>query len=443
MGGAVLGTYSVFVAVLIWSKTITGSGLHEAVKKRISETGGSTRDLSAGLVLQAVGFLIVAIIAVMFSDSLNSYLGFRGTLPLVGTLSVVLAFAFVRAALEGQRKVHISSLLWPLDRVVRSGLQLGVVFLGLLGGGLVGLVWGYAAGAVTATVVGLLALDVRLQIPRREDFEYVLGFVRYSWLSGIEERTFSSMDTVVLALFVAPNLIGYYEVAWNLASILAVFGTSISDSLFPSISKLESQNEHEAISGLVSDAITYTGLFIVPGLVGAAIVGSRILGIYGTEFQEAETVLIILVLARLIYAYEAQFISTLNAINRPEVAFRVNAIFVAATLGLNILLISQFGWVGAAIATTIAASIGLVLAYRALAQLLNFEIPVRELANQGIAAAVMGVVVYVAELSLEPTNIPGIYVTLFLVGVGAVIYFGALGGISQQFRTTFRDNIPL
>lgn len=443
LGSSTLGTYSVFVAVLIWLKTAIGTGLHEAVKKRISEAGERSGDLGAGILLQAVGFLVVAAAAVTFSGPLNDYLGFEGTVALVGTFALVLTFAFVRTVLEGERKVHLSALLWPLDRIVRSGVQLGVVFLGLLGGGLVGLVWGYAAGAAVATLVGLVGVGGRPGLPRREHFERVLGFARYSWLSGVEERSFSSMDTVVLGVFVAPNLIGYYEVSWNLASILAIFGVSISDAMFPTISKLDSEDERAAVGGLVNDALAFTGLFLVPGLVGAVVVGERVLAIYGPGFRQAGTVLLILIVARLLYAYEAQLVSTLNAIDRPEIAFRVNAVFVGLTLGLNVVLVYLYGWVGAAVATTLAAAVGLVLAYRALRGIVHFDVPVSELTRQWIAAAGMGVVVYVAEPALSRAFTPAVYGTVLLVGVGAGVYLAILVSLSKRFRTTLRDNVSV
>lgn len=441
LGGAALGTYSLFVAVLIWLKTLVGSGVHEAIKKRLSETGEAGRELGASIVLLSVGFLVVAVVTVVLSDLVNAFFRIDAALLLVVTLALVLVFSLVRAVLEGEKKVHVSSVLWPLDRVVRSGVQLGVVFLGLFGGGVVGLVYGYVAGAAVAATLGFFAVATSPRLPRRADFERVISFVRYAWLSGVEERSISSMDTVVLGLFVSSSLIGYYEVAWNLASILAVFGTSISDSLFPAISNLESEGKRAAVADLVNKGLAYTGLFLFPGLLGSVLLGERVLAIYGQEFRQAQLVLVILVLARLVYAYEAQFVSALNAIDRPDVAFRVNAVFVAFILGLNLVFVWQFGWVGAAVATTLASAVGLMVGYRALSGLVGFEVPYHEIGKQALAAVVMAGVVYLAEIVLVQTAVGGIVVTLTLVGLGAVVYFIVLVSLSTEFRKTLRDNL--
>jgi len=442
LGSATLGTYSVFVAVLIWLKVATGTGLQQAVKKRISEAGGGARDLGAGLVVQAVALVAVAAAALALAEPLDDYLRFEGASVLVGVLALTLGFSFVRATLEGEQSVHVAALLRPVDRTVRSGIQIAAIFL--LGGGLLWLVGGYAAGAAVAALVGLAFVSSRPALPRREHFERVVGFARYSWLSGIEGRSFSSMDTIVLGIFVASELIGVYEVAWNLASVLAVFGTSISAALFPAMSELSSEEGAGAVAGLVDDALAYTGLFIVPGLVGALVVGDRVLAIYGEEFAQGATVLAVLVVARLVYAYEAQFVSTLNAVDRPQTAFRVNLAFVVANLVLNVVLVWRFDWLGAAVATTAAAGLGLVLGYRALSSVVDFSVPVGEIARQWLAAGTMGVVVYAAERAV--TGVPalsGLYATLALVGLGAAVYFAALVALSERFRATVWENIPV
>jgi O-antigen/teichoic acid export membrane protein len=438
LGSATLGTYSVFIGLLMWLNAGAGKGIQQAVKKRVSERDGGAHELGAGMVVQAGAFVLIALVMFALAEPINDYLQFRGAGLLVVALGTVFAFSFVRATLEGERKVHVAAVLRPFDRTVRSGVQLAVVFVGVLGGGLIGLVWGYAIGAAAAALVGLVFVGLYPKLPRREHVGRVFEFARYSWLSGIEGRSLSSMDTVVLAVFVVSTRIGYYEVAWNLASILAVFATSIADTLYPTLSRLSSEDASETVAGLINDALAYTGLFVVPGLVGAVVVGDRILAIYGSEFTEASAVLVLLVGARLVYAYEAQFVTTLNAIDRPRAAFRVNAVFVAANLGLNVLFVWQYGWIGAAVATTLASAIGLVLAYHSLASIATFEVPIWELARQWLAAGVMGVVVH----AVSPLVGRSLYATALIVVVGALLYFVVLFGFSRRFRATVRDNLP-
>ncbi len=440
LGGSVLGTYALFIAVLIWLKTFVGSGIHYAVTKRISESTGGGRELGAGLAIQTVGYFVCVLVLVIFRNRIDSYLGFDSIWILSVALATVLMFSFINATLRGEMKVQIAAVLGPLDRTTRSTIQLAVVFFGILGGGVVGLICGYIAGAIIASVAGALLISTRPLIPARDHLDRILEFTQYSWLSGIEDRAFSSMDTIILGVFVAPNFIGYYEVAWNLASILAIFGTSLAQTLFPAISELDSDNEYSEISKLISDSLAYSGLFLIPGFVGTVLISDVVLNIYGTAFKQAKNILILLVVARLIYSYESQFVSTLNALDLPQAAFRVNAVFVVTNLSLNLTLVWLYGWIGAAIATTTAATIGLVLGFYALRGVIEFSIPWSELVRQGGAAIAMtGAIIPLRRVVVGVTT--PILDALILVGVGAGVYFVVLLAVSPRFRTTVRSNI--
>lgn len=436
LGSEVLGTYFLFVAVLIWLQVLGNNGIRVALIKRLSEAGTGGEYLSAGLSMQAVVFLVLAGAVYAFRTPLDAYLGFPGSVPLVVLLLASLLLKLVAAVLEGQQQVHIASLLDPIDQTARSGLQIGAATLGY---GIVGLLASYGAARVVAAVVGSLFVRVRPALPRREHVERLGSFAGYSWLTGIESRTFSSMDTIVLGFFVGSGLIGIYEIAWNLASVLAIFGASIAQSLFPRMSELSSRTEDRLIADLTTEALAYAGLFVIPGLVGVLVVGDTVLAIYGTEFTEGYLVLVVLVAARLVYVYESQLVNVLSAIDRPEAAFRVNLAFVGTNLLLNVVFVARFGWTGAAAATALSAVVGTVLSYYALQAELSVEVPVWEIARQWLAAGVMAVPLYFGRLALGD----GTVAAVALVGGGAFVYFLALSMLSERFRTTVRSNLPL
>ncbi|MFD1512910.1 flippase [Halomarina rubra] len=441
LGSELLGNYFLVVAVLVWLKVLSGQGIQMAVRKRISEGERRRQFLGAGFGLQLLAFVVVATGVLAFREQVDAFVRVDGAaLPLVALLFTGLLLWQVMAALEGDHRVHVASLLRPLDRTLRSGLQVAVVVAGF------GTVWwlltGYAVAELVTSVVGLALLSLRPRLPTREQVVDVVDYARYSWFSGIESRTFASMDTLVLGAFaVSSGLIGVYEIAWNLASILAVFGASIATTLFPAISKLDNEDDPEAISGLVEDSLAYSGLFVIPGLAGCVVLGDAVLGVYGAEFTKGWLVLVVLVFARLVYVYESQFTSVLAALDHPDVAFRVNVAFVGTNLVLNVVLVAAFGWLGAAVATTTSAVVGLVLGYVFLRRYVALPVPRRELANQVGAAVAMAVVVYAAReaIALDPTNT---VLTFVLIGVGASVYFLVLSGLSQRFRATVQRNLP-
>ncbi|MDY6779450.1 MAG: polysaccharide biosynthesis C-terminal domain-containing protein, partial [Halobacteria archaeon] len=114
---------------------------------------------------------------------------------------------------------------------------------------------------------------------------------------------------------------------------------------------------------LAQTGVAYAGLFLVPGLVGGLVLGEVILSVYSQEFQQGYLVLVLLILARLISTYKNQFVNVIDAINKPDVGFKINAVFVVTNVSLNFVLVYFRGWIGAAVATAVSAAVGCVLAY--------------------------------------------------------------------------------
>jgi len=133
-----------------------------------------------------------------------------------------------------------------------------------------------------------------------------------------------------------------------------------------------------------------------------------------------------------------QFVSTIDAIDRPDLTFYTNVIFVMVNLGLNVSLTWQFGWYGAATATTVSSGLGLLLGYHYANQVINVVIPVKEVGKQFLAAGVMAIVVLTGRLFAGDS----LLIIIVLVVIGAIVYFSALFVLSNQFRTTIQNNLP-
>jgi O-antigen/teichoic acid export membrane protein len=442
LGPSKLGVYFLAVAVVSWLEIAGSVGVQSAVTKRLSEREDTAGILGAGAIAQAALFVIVAGLLLVLSGQVNSYVngesvirGFSATNLVVALLFANLGFTFISAVLHGQEAVALASVLRPVERIVRAGVQVGLVVLGY---GVAGLLGGHALAVVLITLVGIAAARAEVRLPTREEVRSVLTYAKYSWLDVIRTRSFAWVDTIVLGFFVSSALIGIYEVAWNIASVLGIFSTSIVQTLFPRISAVASRDGVDRVRGLLDDALVYTGLFLIPGLAGAALVGDRILAIYGSEFVQGALVLVLLVGARTLYAYQAQFVNVINGIDRPAVAFRINAAFVGVNLALNAVLVFAFGWVGAAVATLLAAGVGTVLAYRWVDTELGVPIPAGELGRQVLAAGAMAGVV----LPAERASPGGVAFTLALVSLGAVVYFLVLLGLSTRFRAKVAEHTP-
>lgn len=428
MGAASLGAYASALAMVYWLN-VPISGVANAINKRVSEGIDPGEYLTAGVLVNLVVIAVGVGGIIAFAPFLGRYLGIEAT-ALVALLFAAMGIKqTVNQCLKGQKRVAATGVLGAVERVLRTAFQIALVVAAGLGVG--GLFLGHAGSLTVGLLLGLFLFRVRPSLPSLEHFRRIVEYARYSWLGVLESRAYGWLDTLVLTVFVSSTLVGIYEASWRLASTLGLIGVSIQQTLFPEISELDAGDDYERIHNVLSDGLAFSGVFAIPGLVGAAIVGPELLRIYRPEFSRGATVLMVLILARLVAAYGSQVKSTIYAVDRPDVAFRINVALIVTNLGLNVSLVWAFGWIGAAVATTLSGAVSLGIGYVALARIIgSIDFPVAEVLRQVFAAGIMGVVVYGAKTILPSGNLW----TIVLIGIGAGVYLVALLAVSALAR---------
>lgn len=443
LGEAPLGRYAVAVGLGFFWLTIPAAAIGNAIRKRISEGEDAAGYFGVGILLNTVLAIAVAVViygagellAPRLTDSSPEFVRilveFNTELAVfvIGTIS----YRTIEAGLEGQKRVAWSGGLQALERLGRSIAQVTLVLLSF---GVAALILSHALSLAVAAIVGLVSSHVRPSIPTREQITDVLAYARYVWMGSLQTHVFGWMDTIVLSFFVTAGLIGIYEAAWGIASLLGMVSLSIRRTLFPEVSELSESGDYDYIRHILDEGLVFSGLFVIPGLAGAMVIGERVLQFYRPSFGQGETILVILVVAYAADVYASQFLNVINAIDRPDVAYRVNLGFILVNLVLNVVLVWQFGWTGAAVATAVASGLRATIGFRSLSNIMGPpSIPIKEIGLETSAAILMGVVVFVAR-PYAPHRRAG---TLMLVALGAIVYVITLLTISTRVRSKARS----
>jgi O-antigen/teichoic acid export membrane protein len=445
IGAAPLGIYHLGISLISWLAIAGKIGVSGAISKRVSEGEEEGEYALAGATLVGLLFLVVVVGIVLFRSRVNQYVGYDAAVFVGVILFVTLAYSVVGSLLTGLHLVHIRGILSTVKTGGRSLFQIIAVFSSL---GVAGLFWGHIAGLGIVLVIGLIVVGKNLpsfSLPQKRHFESLVDFGKFSWLGTLQSNMFSYTDIIVLGFFVSSSLVGVYSVAWNIAEFLILFSGSLKSTLFPEMSELSAQRDPQATADIVEQSLVYGGLFLIPGVFGGAILGERILRIYGPEFTQGALVLFVLIVANLFMGYQSQLLNALNAIDRPDLAFRVNAVFVGMNVTANVGLIYLYGWLGAAVATAVSVAVSLVFAYYYLSTIVTFALPFGEIGRQVVAGLLMAGVVYLGLLAETTYRLVGhnFVTVLALVVGGASVYFAVLLGLSAQFRTTVRENVPV
>jgi O-antigen/teichoic acid export membrane protein len=461
LGKEPLGTYSVIVALGFWFLLLPMNAISKAVTKRMSEGTDPGAFFGAGTLLNGTAAAVLALVVLAagqllkvirgtydselltaFYDSefVSVFVNFNAELVLliVGTT----AFLTMKSGLEGSKRVGTMGVLRALERLFRTGGQVAVAFVGL-GAAALALTHAISLSLIALIGVGLLFAIHRPALPGRRHVRSILAYVRYGWLSTLQSRVFGWLDTIVLSLFVGAGLIGVYEAAWGIASLLATVSTSVKRTLFPEVSDLSTDEGFERIKHYLDEGLVFSGVLVIPGLLGAAVIGERVLAFYRPEFGQGATILVLLVAAYVGDVYGSQFISVLNGIDRPDISYRVNGAFIGANVVLNLALVPTIGWTGAAVATAVSSVLRMVFSYRALRSIIGeFQLPKKEIGAEVLAALVMAGAVFPVK-GFVPRGRAG---TLALVGFGALVYLVVLFAISARVRekmtALFRSVMP-
>ncbi|ARS90818.1 oligosaccharide flippase family protein [Natrarchaeobaculum aegyptiacum] len=448
LGAEVLGIYAVIMSTVAWLQTGGKMGIAKATNKRISEGEDRGKFLVAGIVSLVLFITAISLVAIAATPFIESYLSDFENYSQTSVvyfilllLAIKLVFIFVLEVLRGLHMVHIAGPLKPVKTATQSIIQLALVFAGL---GLIGMLLGYFIGAIIVLLVAGVFLKIRPANPTSTHYQSLLNYAKFSWLGGLKSRALNDVDILILNAMVATGLVGIYSVVWSLSKFLDLFSSAIGETVFPEISKISKQQEIGEVKLLIEDAVAYAGLITIPGLVGGVVISDRLLQIYGPEFVQGVEILWMLLLAVLFFSYYRQFLNALNALDFPNLAFFSNIVFVVSNIVLNVILIWRFGWIGAAVASTLSILIGLVASYLLLIRIVTIEIPANEIGRQLVAAIAMGAIVAITRGTIESAGLieNNTIIVLGLVSLGTIVYTATLYQISPKFQTTVERNIP-
>lgn len=430
LGADTLGTYFLAIAVIGWLEFASQLGVTTAIQKRVSEREDSAAYFNSGGLVLIVTTTVVVISLLLAREWVADYIGAGVVIFVAAMLLANIINGFANSGLRGYHRVSTAATLEFVTTVVRMILQVGFILAGYK---LVGMMVGYTIAFGLVGVLGLYLIikENTISLPARTHITSTLKFTKYSWLGSLQTQVSGWMDTVVLGFFVSNGLVGIYNVSWNLGIILALASQSLASALFPTLSKLDAKDDLQSFSSILNEAFRYAGILCFPGIVGLAIVGPKVLRVYGSEFVEGAEIAVLIGVYALLSSYQGQFQTALNALDRPDLAFRVNAILVVVNITGNFFLVATIGWIGAAIATTVSMGVALGYGYILINQQVNFTLQFRDIGRQITAAILMGLVVYAVQnvVASQPY-----YYVVIPIGIGVITYSIILLSISRPIR---------
>ncbi len=160
-------------------------------------------------------------------------------------------------------------------------------------------------------------------------------------------------DLFVVTHYVGEQEVGVYSAVLRAGQILVLFLTSVALMFSPFVADLHNRGETERLDSLFKALTRWTLAATVPLFLVLAVVPDGVLNIFGPDFSEGRTALLIVIAGQFINVATGSVGFVLIMVGRTGWDLVVYAASLAVNLGLAFLLCPRYGITGAAIANAV------------------------------------------------------------------------------------------
>lgn len=215
----------------------------------------------------------------------------------------------------------------------------------------------------------------------------------------------------------------------------AIFAVSIATAIFPELSRFGNANDLSSFKKTLSLGLRSTTFIVVPSAVFMAIMAKPIIGltlqhgkfdIVGTNITAA--MLASFATALLSFSLYNMLTRVYYSLQDTKTPMIIGAVSVPLQIAASFLLIGRFGMTALPLAYALALSFGVIIQLYILRKKIGSmgaSIILRAIARQIMAAAVAGLVIYVAYYAIQSLGFPRMLGQAFEIAVA-----GVAGGIT-------------
>lgn len=351
MVNTIFGTITLFVSI----------GIPASIIKYVAEFRNNNEKrgqiISAGLItsilLGLISFISIYVSAGIFADVFH--------MPELSSLLKILAFALpfsivsnmLLGVLNGLREMTKNAWI----SIIQSASMLAFTFLLVFNYGVNGAVLGIVFSYFLTTLILIFVQKIpNLSLSNIIDNSVQLvcfgsKTVLYNAINLINYQA----DILMIGYFMTKTDVGIYSIAVMFAKLIWILPDSIQRITFPLISEYYAKKMNESISILVDKCMKYSCLFLIFSTTFFIFYGKELVAtLFGTEFENSYTPLIILLIGTLFYGITKSVGSIFASMGRVDLVYKIPLISAILNLALSMALIPIYGINGVAVATTIS-----------------------------------------------------------------------------------------
>lgn len=230
-----------------------------------------------------------------------------------------------------------------------------LIFLGFQVAGAAG---GWLVGAIVGSIASIYIMEKRFGpfiLSRKSDKREYKRIFRYSYpliIAGAIGSILGWTDTFFIGYYLPESKVGLYNAALPTAMLMTIPATAIGSLVMPSMSEVI-ESDDKSMASILKTITRWTFSLTFPAFCLMFLFSGEALQIlFGKQYTSASVSLTILAFGYLYSSSVGHLDSVIKAIEKTDILYKNAAINFVVNIGLNILLIPEYGIRGAAIATT-------------------------------------------------------------------------------------------
>jgi O-antigen/teichoic acid export membrane protein len=422
---AAYGEVSIGIAVLSFSSTIALVGFTQGVPRYVSRYDDEADRRGvwvSGLAFTGTLAILVAGALYLNADVLATRLLERTDSPrMLSLFALALPFyvgmkigvGTIRGYERTIYKTYTQDLVYPLTRIALLVALIGIGYEVLAAG------YAYLVAAVLAFVVSHVFANrlVSLVGPFRTHIREVLTFSTPVVISGFLNTLLTWTDTILLGFYTDSAVVGDYSAAYPIAGGMLIVLSSFGFLYLPLTSRLDADDEHREIDLIYKTTTKWVYIVTFPAFLTFVFFPADVIRVFfGPQYTEASLVLVVLSIGFFSNAIGGRNRETLSGLGVTKFLLVTNGTAFALNIALNVLLIPEYGALGAAVASAVSI-IGLNLTALAILKL-KFDISPFSRWSTRTFVVLPATLLPVGALVARSVSLSAISLFPFLVAVG-------------------------
>lgn len=442
LGDSTFGKYSFAIVFAGLFSILTNLGMNELLirevaKNKIKANKYLGNILVIRLILIAIVFALIVIVINLMNYPADTMVAVYlfGISTLLASLSAIFRVTF--RAFEQMGWEAVSTII---ERAATFLLSLLVLLSGL---SLIGLAYASLIGSIINLFFTVLICVKRFVKPKIEiDLHFWKEMVKTAIpfsLSNVFVMLYVRIDTIMLSVMKGDSAVGLYSAAYNLVLAFEPIVFAFMSSVFPVMSRMFISSE-DSLKVVYEKSCKYLLIIGLPICMGGMILSNRIiLFLFGENFVGSIIALQILIWNCLLLCLYKPMLYLLCSINKQNQMALIGGMGALINIGLNLILIPRFSYVGAGITTIITEFLITAASWYAISKYL-YRLSIHKIIIKPLIASItMSVIVYWLSQNIL-TNLP------LLIISGAILYIFFLhliGGFSEEDKRLFKQVIRI